>query len=233
MKALAFSIHWGESFGKSARFWWNSPRLTFKEYQSVEIIIGIAAVVALILVFGQMSLDKPVNSWSDEELVRRLPKYQHLLSTQAVASSKAAATNSKIAEIRAEMVLRQKAFESKQAEPLRQESLSDDRKGSVITEKAMAAAEAGELLPQVVVGLAYLAGANGLPQDPRKASTFLLKAAMNGHPHACFVVAGLFAEGIGLPQNFDHARTWAVQAKSLGAPDADQMIASIDAMQRR
>lgn len=201
----------------------------------MEIIIGIAVVAVLILVFGQMSLDKPVKSWSDEELVRRIPKYEHLLGTQiqAGASSKVTATKSKIEEIRAEMVSRQKAFEVKQAEPLRQVSLLDGKEDSVITEKAIAAAEAGDLVPQVIVGLAYLSGANGLPQDPRKAGDYLLKAAMSGHPHASFVVAGLYAEGIGLPQDFDNARLWAVKARSLGAPDVDQMLASIDAMRSR
>ena len=197
----------------------------------MEIIIGIAVVVILIFVFGQMSLDKPLKSWSDEELVRRLPKYENLLSTQMQAGAwgKTTETKSKIDEIRSEIVARQQAFQTKQAEPLKQESLFGGKEDGVITEKAIAAADAGDVELQVLVGTAYLSGANGLPQDPRKAGAYLLKAAGSGHPFASFVVAGLYADGIGLPQDLDSARLWAVKAKSLGAPDADQMLAAIDA----
>lgn len=197
----------------------------------MEIVIGIAVVVVLIFVFGQMSLDKPVKSWSDEELVRRLPKYENLLSTQIQAGAwdKTTETKSKIDEIRSEIVARQRAFQEKQAEPLKQESLFGSKEDGVITEKAIAAADAGDVDLQVLIGTAYLSGANGLPQDPRKAGVYLLKAARSGHPFASFVVAGLYADGLGFPQDFDSARLWAVKAKSLGAPNADQMLAAIDA----
>ena len=178
-----------------------------------------------------MSLDKPVESWSDEELVRRLPKYQNLLSAQMQASQldKAHATKAKIDEIRAEIIKRQKSFEAKQAEPLKRESLFSEKPDFVITEKTLAAADAGDVDAQVLVGAAYLSGANGLPQDTRKAAHYLLKAADQGHSFASFAVAGLYADGLGVPQNLDNARFWAVKAKSLGAPDADQMLAAIDA----
>ena len=194
----------------------------------------IAVVVILIFVFGQMSLDKPLSSWSDEELVRRLPKYEHLLTTQmqAGAWAKTTETKSKIDEIRAEIVSRQKSFEAAQVAPLKQESLFGSSAGEVITEKAIAGADAGDIELQVLVGVAYLSGANGLPQDPLRAANYLLKAAQQGHPLASFLTAGLYADGIGVQQDFDNARLWAVKAKTLGAPDAEQMLAAIDAKRR-
>lgn len=198
----------------------------------MEIVIGIVIVIVLVFVFGQMSLDKPIANWSDEELVRRLPKYENLLSTQMQANAwaKTSETKSKIDEIRTEIVRRQKAFEAAQAAPLKQESLFGGKSDGVITEKAIAAANSGDTEMQVLVGAAYLAGANGLPQDPRKAATYLVKAAEAGSGFAAFVVAGLYSEGLGVSQDFDLARLWAVKSKQLGAPDADQMIATIDAM---
>lgn len=201
----------------------------------MEIVIGIVIVVALVFLFGQMSLDKPVANWSDEELVRRLPKYEHLLSTQmqAGAWAKTNETKAKIDEIRGEIVKRQKAFEAAQAAPLKQESLFGGKSDGVITEKAIAAADSGDTEMQVLVGTAYLAGANGLPQDPRKAATYLVKAAESGSGFAAFIVAGLYSDGLGVVQDFNLARLWAVKSKQLGAPDADQMIAAIDAKRPR
>lgn len=200
----------------------------------MEVLIGIAVVVLLFWVFGQMSLDKPVNTWSDEELVRRLPKYMRLVSNQVQSGDWEASkkTNAKIDEIRAEIVSREKAHQLKQAAPLKQDSLLGSGIDSVITEKAIASADAGDIELQVLVGTAYLAGANGMPQDPVKAASYLLKAAEGGHAFASFAVAGLYAEGLGLPRNFDNARLWAMKAKALGAPDTDQLLESIEAQRR-
>ena len=200
----------------------------------MEVVVVIAVVVILIFVFGQLSLDKPLTSWSDEELVRRLPKYEHLLITQmqAGAWAKTTETKSKIDEIRAEIVSRQKSFEAAQVAPLKQESLFAGGADNIITEKAITGADDGDTELQVLVGVAYLSGANGLPQDPRKAASYLLKAAQQSHPLASFLISGLYADGIGVPQNFDNARIWAVKAKALGAPEADQMLAAIDAQRQ-
>ncbi len=201
----------------------------------MEIIIGIAIVITIVFVFGSMSLDKPIANWSDEELVRRLPKYEHLLSKQAQAGqwAKASETKAKLDEIRTEIVKRQKAFEAAQISTLKQESLFGGKSDGAITEKAISAADRGDGEAQVLVGTAYLAGANGLPQDPRKAATYLVKAAEGGSGFAAFIVAGLYADGIGVKQDFDLARLWAVKSKQLGAPDADQMISAIDTKRPR
>jgi hypothetical protein len=48
--------------------------------------VVIGAVIWAILAAGQASLDKPITEWSDEELVRRLPKYMNLLTAQVQAN---------------------------------------------------------------------------------------------------------------------------------------------------
>jgi TPR repeat protein len=195
------------------------------------LLAGVILVV-VISVAGQKKLDQPASTWSDEELARRLPKYQSVLLAQSQAGEwqKAAATKAKMDEIREEIVKRQKAFEAAQAQPLKRESLfSDGPAEEVVTEKALAAADAGDTDVQVFVGSAYLSGANGLPQDARKAAHYLLKAAESGHGFAAFVVSGLYAEGLGVTQNLDSARKWALNAKASGIANADQMLAAIDA----
>ncbi len=194
------------------------------------LVVGVIIVV-FISVAGQKKLDQSASKWSDEELARRLPKYQSVLLAQSQAGEwqKAAVTKTKIDEIRQEIINRQKTFEAAGSQPLKRESLfSEDPAEEVITEKALAAADAGDVDVQVLVGSGYLSGANGLPQDAHKAAHYLLKAAESGHGFAAFVVSGLYAEGLGVTQNFDSARKWALRAKALGIDDADQMLATID-----
>jgi len=196
------------------------------------IVIGVVvAIVVVIQVFGQASLDKPIAEWSDDELVRRLPKYMSLLSAQMQSRDweKTKVTNSKIDEIRAEIVRRQKAIEARQGAPLKRESLFSDKADVVVTEKAFAEADAGNVDMQVLVGSAYLSGSNGLPQDLHNSLHYLSKAGAQGHGFASFVVAGLYLEGMGVTSSIDQARTWAARSKSQGYKDADQMLAAIDA----
>ena len=124
---------------------------------------------------------------------------------------------------------REQAHQAEQGNLFKQDTLFEEDSVSVITDKALLAADEGDVKAQALVGTAYLAGSNGLPQDLYKASKYLLKAAEQDHAHASFVVAGLYIEGIGLPYNSDMARLWAVKAKSLGYPEADQMLLAIDA----
>ena len=99
----------------------------------------------------------------------------------------------------------------------------------IITEKAFSHADAGDAEAQLLVGMAYLGGANGLPQDPKKAAHYLLQAAVQGQGLAAYVIAGMYSEGVAFPLDFDKARMWALKAKTLGADNADQMLAAIDA----
>lgn len=125
--------------------------------------------------------------------------------------------------------LNQKTIEVAQIQSLKRESLfSEGSAEELITEKALAAADDGDVDLQVLVGLGYLSGANGLPQNIHKATHYLLKAAESGHGFAAFVVSGLYAEGHGVIQNFDSAKKWALKAKALGIADADQMLAAIE-----
>lgn len=80
----------------------------------MEILIGLVIVAVIIFLIGntigQKSLDKPLDTWSDDELVRRLPKYHNLLSAQMKAEEygKTSATSAKIKEIEAEIAKRQR-----------------------------------------------------------------------------------------------------------------------------
>ena len=201
----------------------------------MEVIIGIVVVVALIFAYGQMSLEKPISDWSDDELARRLPKYENLLSTQMLANawSKTDETKTRIDEIRAEIVKRRRPFEPEKVTPLKMEWLVGAASDRLTTEKEVEAADRGDTELQVLVGTGYLAGANGLPQDSGKAVHYLLKAARSDNAVAAFVVAGLYSDGIGVDEDFQKARLWAVRAQQLGAPNADQMLAATNAKRPR
>ncbi len=110
----------------------------------------------------------------------------------------------------------------------RSENFNDD----VITEKVFAAADAGDIDMQFLVGSTYLSGANGLPKNPGRAFHYISKAAIDGHGLAAYALSSLYADGLGVAQNFDSARVWAVRAKGRGILDADKMLAIIDAKRR-
>lgn len=196
----------------------------------MEIVIGIIVIAVIIFVIGGMDNDRPVSEWSDEKLVRMREKLQRAASANFDAGNMDSYKKhaDKKQEVDDEIVRREKAFRNEQASELRSNSIlpEDD---NVITDKALEAAEAGDVKAQALVGTAYLAGANGLPQDLAKASRYLLMAAEQGDAHSSFVVAGLFIGGVGFEKDRDKARSWAFQAKALGYPDADDMIQAIDA----
>jgi len=194
------------------------------------LVVGVIIVV-FISVAGQKKLDQPTSTWSDEELARRLPRYQNILLSQSQAGQwqKVTATQSKIDEIREEITRRAKQFEATTSQALKRESLfSEGPAEHVITDKAIAAADTGDVDVQVLVGTGYLSGANGLPQDAHKAAHYLLKAAESGHGLAALIVSGLYTEGLGVTQNLHIAKKWALKAKVSGIADADQMLAAIE-----
>jgi len=78
-------------------------------------------------------------------------------------------------------------------------------------------------------GLVNLTKATGLPKDPMMAAAYLIKAAEGESGFAAFIVAGLYSGGAGVNQDYDLARVRAVKSRQLGAPDVNQMIATIDA----
>lgn len=198
----------------------------------MEIVLGIIVIAVIIFVVGGIDNDRPVSEWSDEKLVRMRVKLQKAASANFDAgnmdSYKKHADKKK--EVDDEIVKRERAYQEKQASELRNDTVFPEG-DIVITDKALQAADAGDVRVQALVGTAYLAGANGLPQDLSKAGKYLLMAAEQGDAHSSFVVAGLYLEGMGLSEDRDKARIWAFKAKSLGYPDADDMIRAIDAKQ--
>lgn len=207
----------------------------------MEIVIFIVVVIAALIIFGKLKGAADPSAMPDSALVARLQseeawltRYRELpYENQQNASLKKMydEKTAYIERIRLEIVKREKSFQAKQGESFKRESLSSENTDNIAnTEKAFAAADAGDTNAQFLVGSAYLAGSNGLPQNLQKAGTYLLKAAEQNHAFASFLVAGLYAEGSGLPQDLTKARLWAVKAKQLGYSDADQMLLAIDAM---
>lgn len=205
------------------------------------IIIFIIIVFAALIIFGKLKGAPDPSAMPDSVLVARLQSEETWLTryrglpyeNQQSASLKKmyAEKTAYIERIKLEIVKREKSFQAKQGESFKQDSLfSENTDNLAITEKAFAAADAGDTNAQFLVGSAYLAGSNGLPQNLQKAGTYLLKAAEQNHAFASFVVAGFYAEGSGLPKDIAKARLWAVKAKQLGYSDADQMLLAIDAM---
>jgi TPR repeat protein len=196
----------------------------------MEIVIGIIVIAVIIFVIGGMDNDRPVSEWSDEKLVRMREKLQRAASANFDGGNMNSYKKhaDKKQEVEDEIFKREKAVQDKQASEFQNNSILPEE-DSVITDKALEFAEAGDVKAQALVGTAYLAGANGLPQDTVKAGKYLLMAAMQDDAHSSFVVAGLYIEGVGFEKDRDKARLWANKAKALGYPDADDMIKAIDA----
>jgi TPR repeat protein len=105
---------------------------------------------------------------------------------------------------------------------------SNQEEDFVVTEKAILSAENGNVKAQVLVGVGYLSGSHGLPQNTEKAAKFMLSAALQGDAYAAFIIAGLYFDGSGIEKSIDKARVWANKSKTLGYPDAEEMIRAID-----
>jgi len=108
------------------------------------------------------------------------------------------------------------------------EGYSNQDEDLFITEKAIFAARNGNAKTQVLVGIGYLSGSYGLPQNTEKAAEFILLAALQEDAYAAFILAGLYFDGSGVEKSIDKARGWANKSKMLGYPDADDMIRAID-----
>jgi hypothetical protein len=75
----------------------------------VEILfigIAIAVVFGLALLAGQMSLNKPVNTWTDEQLAKRLSYYQGVVARKFQAGQFDEESGAKIKQIEAEIAVR-------------------------------------------------------------------------------------------------------------------------------
>lgn len=86
----------------------------------MEIILIIAGVIIFIFIIGGISNNRPVEDWSDEKLIRMLPKLQHARSAAMNASNHGhfQRHNEKIEEIekeierRVELVIKQNRSKS-------------------------------------------------------------------------------------------------------------------------
>lgn len=155
------------------------------------------------------------NNLSDEALVQALKSARTDLEKKAIGD---------------EIVKRQIAYEANKGQDLRRQSVvSNTDDGTVITEKAFQQADNGDVDAQLLIGMAYMSGANGLPQNFQKAVPYLLKAGAHGHALASLSLSYLYLEGLGVSPNLDEARLWANRAKSQGSPEAQEMLKAIDA----
>ena len=134
-----------------------------------------------------------------------------------------------VEKIKLEIVKREKAIQTQQAEFPKKDSLFEEESISIITDKAITEADNGDVDAQVLVGSAYLNGSNGMQQNMEKAHHYILMAAGQEHAFAAFILAALYNDGMGAPQDIDEARKWALKAKALGYPEADQMLLAINA----
>ena len=71
----------------------------------MEIALIIAGIIIFIFIIGGMSNNRPVEDWTDEKLIRMLPKLQHARSTAMNVSNheQAKGQDDKIKEVEAEI----------------------------------------------------------------------------------------------------------------------------------
>ena len=91
-------------------------------------------------------------------------------------------------------------------------------------------AVAGDLpLANHYMGLAYLKG-KGVKEDKGMALVYLRKAADSGHGRSMLVTAHLYAVGFATPVNLPLAKEYALRAKALKEPQADEKLLEIESL---
>lgn len=86
------------------------------------------------------------------------------------------------------------------------------------------AAEAGHRHAQLDLANHYM---KVMPQEPRKAVTYIRYAAMDGSADAAFLMSIFFAEGYGVPHHDGIALGWLINAAELGHEQAREIIRDI------
>ena len=71
------------------------------------------------------------------------------------------------------------------------------------------AAEQGDVVAQCSLGYMYVNGDGGVAKNDRDAAKWFIKAAEQGDVGAQYHCANMYAEGLGIPQNFVLAYSWA------------------------
>src|SRR5271156_6027703 len=77
-------------------------------------------------------------------------------------------------------------------------------------------AERGDALAQYVVGLNYLLGDQAVSQDYAEAAKWLGKAANQGLSRAQYMLGGMYADGLGVPQDVVRAHMWFILSAAQG-----------------
>jgi len=91
-------------------------------------------------------------------------------------------------------------------------------------------AVAGDLpLANHYMGLAYLKG-KGVKEDKGMALVYLRKAADSGHGRSMIVTAHLYAVGFATPINLPLAKEYALRAKAVKEPQADEKLLEIESL---
>ncbi|WES29929.1 tetratricopeptide repeat protein [Varunaivibrio sulfuroxidans] len=78
-------------------------------------------------------------------------------------------------------------------------------------------ADGGNPLAQFELGLIYKSGLYGVPKDPERGFAYLLKAAKQGQWNSQYIVAVMYEQGRGVPENRLAALKWASIAAGRGS----------------
>jgi TPR repeat protein len=190
------------------------------------IIIAVMFFLMIVYLVSEYRLNKPVNEWSDQDLVRRLAYYDKIYNLSVGSASYTSSNYSIVTKekekcdaIRNEMYKRQIADEFIGIQKFKQDYIFNGLIKNIISEKEIQLADAGDIDYQTIVGLAYLSGANGLQPSPRKAYLYLSKVAITDDPFACLILSEFYEHGIQVERNTDLSVFWFNKAKENGSSD--------------
>jgi len=187
------------------------------------IAIVLVVVVTLALSFGQASVDQPVGTWSDDELERRLPKYQRYVVAhfQAQKFGKAEEGSAKIKEIEAEIAARKMrhALETR-GDASDQEIVSMPPAVSILGTTQKIAAVYSEVLGEA------------LSEKPAKhlakqTSQQIRDLAEEGNVEAQAMLGLMFSRGDGFRQSHAEAMKWFRKAAEQGNIVAQVQVATM------
>ncbi len=88
----------------------------------------------------------------------------------------------------------------------------------------LSSANDGNATAQYIVGVAYHAGMNNVPQDDKKAVEWLTKSANQGFPEAQVMLATCFFKGQGVAKDDKKAIEWASKAAVQGQVEAQGIM---------
>jgi len=86
-----------------------------------------------------------------------------------------------------------------------------------VTQDIFSRANRGDISAQMLIGTAYLAGGNGLPNDPAKGVKYLKMVAAQGNPDVAMFVSAIHIDKSFGIIDLNEANLWAEKARKLGA----------------